>query len=132
MNNHLRMDAISVEACERDLVDTAGLAILMRFVSKTGLFKRCDSRVPVPASNSAYPASTYIKTLFALCILYPDSSAPLDGIDDMRKSRALRRSLGVRKIPTAKAVGDWLRRMANREVIGTENVKSHERAPVFN
>ena len=118
MNNHLRVDAICVEACEGDLVDTGGLAILMRFMSKTGFFKHCDNRLPVSESNSAYPPSTYMKTLFALCVLYPDSSAPLDRIDDIRRSRAVRRSLGVREIPTAKSVGDWLRRMAKREVIG--------------
>lgn len=118
MNNHRRVDGICVEACEGDLVDTAGLAILMRFMNKTGFFKYCDSRLPVSKSNSAYPPSTYVKTLFALCVLYPDSNAPLERIDDIRESRAVRRSLGLREIPTAKSVGDWLRRMANREVIG--------------
>lgn len=118
MNNHPRVDGICVEACERDLVDTAGLAILIKFISKTGFFKRCDDLLPHSKSNSAYPVSTYVKTLFALCILYPDSKAPLERIDDIRASRAVRRSLGVRKIPTAKSVGDWLHRMANREVIG--------------
>jgi hypothetical protein len=59
-----------------------------------------------------------MKTLFALCVLYPDSNAPLDRIDCLRESRAVRRTLGVKEIPTAKSVGDWLRRMANREVVG--------------
>lgn len=123
MNNGLRVDGIRVEACEGDLIDTAGLAILMRFMSKAGFFKRCDKRLPVSLSNSAYPPSTYIKTLFALCILFPDSSAPLDRIDDIRKSRAVRRSMGVKEVPTAKSMGDWLRRMANREVIGVSEEK---------
>lgn len=114
--NNLRVDGICVEACEGDLVDTAGLAIVMRFMAKTGFFKQCDNQLPVSVSNSAYPPSTYMKTLFALCILYPDSRAPLDRINDIRQSRALRRILGVKEIPTAKSVGDWLRRMANREV----------------
>ena len=119
MNNQLRVDGICVEACEGDLVDTAGLAILMRFMGKTGFFKQCDNRLPSRRTpGSAYPPSTYMKTLFALCVLYPDSNAPLDRIDDIRQSRAVRRSLGVKEIPTAKSVGDWLRRMANREVIG--------------
>ena len=118
MNNDLRVDGICVEACEGDLVDTAGLAILMKFMGNTGFFKHCDNRLPVSRSNSAYSPSTYMKTLFALCVLYPDSNAPLERIDDIRQSRAVRRSLGVKEIPTAKSVGDWLRRMANREVIG--------------
>lgn len=118
MNNNIRLDRIHAQACERDLIDTAGLAILMKFIGKTGFFKLCDNRLPVSQSNSAYPPSTYIKTLFALCVIYPDSNAPLDRINDMRGSRSVRRSLGVKEIPTAKAVGDWLRRMANREVMG--------------
>ena len=105
MSNDLRVDAISVEACERDLVDTAGLAIMMRFMGKTGFFKQCDNRLPVSKSNSAYPPSTYIKTLFALCVLYPDSKAPLDRINDIRKSRAVRRILGVKSIPSAEVRG---------------------------
>jgi len=105
MNNHLRLDSICVEAREGDLVDTAGLAILMKFMSKTGFFKLCDNRLPTSVSNSAYPASTYMKTLFALCVLYPDSSAPLDRIDDIRGSRGLRRILGVKKIPSLSARG---------------------------
>ncbi len=117
-SNTLRVDGISVEACEGDLVESAGLAVLMRFMDRTGFFKCCDRRLPVSISNSAYPPSTYIKTLFALCILYPDSSAPLERIDDIRESRAVRRCLRLSEIPTAKSVGDWLRRMANREVVG--------------
>src|SRR3989304_3657286 len=124
--NHLRVDGICVEACEGDVVDTAGLAVLMRFMGKTGFFKQCDNRLVVSKSNSAYPPSTYIKTLFALCVLYPDSNAPLDRIDDIRESRAVRRSLGLREIPTAKSVGDWLRRMANREVVGMSAEKKPE------
>lgn len=127
MNNHLRVDGICVEACEGDLVDTAGLAILMRFMSKIGFFKCCDNRLPSRRTpGSAYPPSTYIKTLFALCVLHPDSKAPLDRIDDIRRSRAVRRSLGVREIPTAKSIGDWLRRMAKREVIGMSSDKKPE------
>jgi Transposase DDE domain group 1 len=118
MNNHRRVDAVCVQACERDLVESAGLAILIKFIGKTGFFKRCDDLLPLSEANSAYPPSTYVKTLFALCILYPDSNAPLERIDDIRASRAVRRILGVRKIPTAKSMGDWLRRMANTEVIG--------------
>jgi len=118
MNNHLRLDSISVEARKGDLVDSAGLAVLIKFMGKIGFFKLCDNRLPVSVSNSAYPASTFIKALFALCVLYPDSSAPLDRIDDIRASRGMRRILGVKKIPSAKSVGDWLRRMAKREVIG--------------
>jgi hypothetical protein len=113
------VDGIDVEACEGDLVETAGLGVVMRFMDGTGFFKCCDRRLPVSVSNSAYAPSTYIKTLFALCILYPDSSAPLERIDDIRQSRAVRRSLRLKEIPTAKSVGDWLRRMANREVMGT-------------
>ena len=52
------------------------LPILMRFMGKTGFFKHCDNRLPVSQSNSAYSPSTYMKTLFALCVLYPDSKDP--------------------------------------------------------
>ena len=64
--NNLRVDGICVEACEGDLVDSAGLAIVMRFMSKTGFFKQCDNRLPVSMSNSAYPSSTYMKTVYLL------------------------------------------------------------------
>lgn len=119
MNNDLRIDGIGVEASEGELVGCAGLAVMIRFVDRIGFFRRCDRVLPFPRSNSGYAPSTYMKTLFALGIVYPDSSAPLERIDDLRKSRGVRRSLGVKKIPTAKSVGDWLRRMAKRELIGS-------------
>ena len=117
-NNSVRIDDFEVEASERDLVDCSGLGIVMRFMDRQGFFKLCDQRLPASSSNSGYLASVYVKTLFALCLLYPDSSAPLSRIDDFRGSRAIRLMLGVKEIPTAKSVGDWLRRMANCEVQG--------------
>lgn len=117
-NNSVRIDDFEVEASERDLVDCSGLGIVMRFMDRQGFFKLCDQRLPASSSNSGYRPSVYVKTLFALCLLYPDSSAPLSRIDDFRGSRAIRLMLGVKEIPTAKSVGDWLRRMANCEVQG--------------
>lgn len=115
-NNSVRIDRLVVKACEKDLVDSGGLAIVMKFLEMLGVFKLCDQRLPSSSSNSGYEPSVYVKTLFALCLLYPDAKAPLERIDDFRDSRAVRRMLGLKKIPTAKSVGDWLRRMANREV----------------
>jgi len=117
-NNAVRIDKFVVEASEKDLVDSAGLGIGMRFIECLGFFRLCDQRLPVSDSNSGYSPSVYMKTLFALCLLHPDSAAPLERIDDFRKSRAVRRMLGLKEIPTAKSVGDWLRRMAYSEILG--------------
>lgn len=123
-NNTVRVDRVVIIATQVNLLSSSGLAMLIKYLQKLGFFKALCSRLPVSSSNSGYMPDVFFKTLWALAILYPDVTAPLDRIDIMRKSKAIRNALQMRKMPCSEAVGDWLRRMANCERIGTAKDKS--------
>jgi len=118
-NNNVRVDGIDVGATQKNLIGAGGLALLVKYLSRTGFFRRVNSVLPSPGSNAGYAPEVYIKSLFALRLLYPDGPAPLSRIDEMGKSRAVRKALGVKRLPCSEAVGDWLRRMGGCERVGT-------------
>ena len=123
-NNNVRVDGIDVGATQKNLIGAGGLALLVKYLSRTGFFRRVNSVLPSPGSNAGYAPEVYIKSLFALRLLYPDGPAPLSRIDEMGKSRAVRKALGVKRLPCSEAVGDWLRRMGGCERVGTLDDKT--------
>ena len=122
--NSIRVDIIEVIATQLNLLESCGLPILIKYLTKLGFFRALCRYLPVSRSNSGYGADVYVKTLWALKLLYPDVNAPLSRIDEMRKSKAVLRALQINSMPYSGAVGDWLRRMGNCECIATAIDKS--------
>ena len=117
-NSSLRVDSVEVNATQLNVIGGCGLALFMKYLRRKGFFRMLNFRLPVSLSNAGYKSEVYVKTLFALKLLYPDVNAPLSRIDEMRKSKAIKQALFVRDIPCSVAVGDWLRRLAYCERIG--------------
>lgn len=119
-NNSLRIDSIEIKATQTNLIEESRLGIMVRYARKKGIFKQCCKLLPAPMSNNGYSPEEYVKTLYGLMVMYPEQRAPLERIDEMRESEAIRLALGMKAIPTAKATGDWLRRMAGCETMGRD------------
>ena len=74
------------------------------------LSKSIDAYFPAPKSNRGIPASSYLETL----ILMPhEGSFHLDDVKHLHDDTALTQVLGIKQIPNASALGNWLRRMGN-------------------
>jgi hypothetical protein len=122
-HNRVRVDSIEVRATQKNVIGGCGLALFMKYLTKAGVFRMVNSRLPESSSNSSYEAEVYVKTLWALKLLYPDINAPLTRIDEMRESKAVKQALMVKEIPCSESVGDWLRRIACCERVGTDREK---------
>jgi len=121
--NRVRVDSIEVRATQKNVIGGCGLALFMKYLTKAGVFRMINSRLPESSSNSSYAAEVYVKTLWALKLLYPDINAPLTRIDEMGESKAIRQALMVKELPCSEAVGDWLRRLACCERVGRDPEK---------
>jgi hypothetical protein len=117
-NSNVRVDSVEVNATQVNVIGGCGLALFMKYLTRKGFFRTVGVRLPVSLSNAGYKAEVYVKALWALKVLYPDVNAPLSRIDEMKKSKAIKRALLVKDIPCSVAVGDWLRRMACCERVG--------------
>jgi len=117
-SNRVRIDSVSVKATQKNVIGGCGLALFMKYLTRTGVFRIINSMLPESTSNAGYESEVYIKTLWALNMLYPDTNAPFTRIDEMRESKAIKQALMVKDIPCSGAVGDWLRRIACCERVG--------------
>lgn len=114
----VRVDSVEVSATQTNMVGGCGLVLFMKYLKRAGIFRMLNDRLPKPESNAGYQPEVYVKTLWALKLLYPDVNAPLTRIDEMRESKAIKRALMSKDIPCSEAMGDWLRRLARCERIG--------------
>ncbi len=84
------------------------------------LAERIDQHFPLPKSNRGYKPSEFIKTFI---LMQHEGSFHLDDIRHIQDDEALRTVLGLKKLPKATTLGDWLRRMGNQPQIQDAWVK---------
>jgi hypothetical protein len=92
----------------RDLITAhAGLALLGEFAVGLGLNKALDRYLPGPGSGVGYLASEHV---FPLIVMLNGGGRSLEDTREIRGDVGLREVLGLKDMPSADAVGDWLRR----------------------
>ncbi len=113
-NNRLQVRKTTIEASATGMVGDAGLAVVVDFLYKIGYFKLVDKRLPWPKRTDGYCPSDFIKTIFAVKIVY-GVEADLSKIDLLRGNEAILKALKMKRMPSSCATGDFLRRTANVE-----------------
>lgn len=92
----------------RDLVTPhAGLALLGEFALGLGLNKALDKYLPGPGSGAGYRASEHV---FPLLLMLNGGGRSLEDTRQIRDDEALRKVLGLNRMPSSDASGGWLRR----------------------
>ena len=92
----------------RDLVTPhAGLALLGEFALGLGLNKALDKYLPGPGSGAGYRGSEHV---FPLLLMLNGGGRSLEDTRQIRDDEALRKVLGLKRMPSSDATGDWLRR----------------------
>lgn len=92
----------------KDLITShAGLALLGEFIVGLDLLKAVDKELAVPGSGAGYRASEHI---FPLVLMLGGGGRSLEDLRQIRDDQGLREVLGMHRIPSSDAVGDWLRR----------------------
>ena len=85
----------------------AGLALLGEFAIGVGLLKSVDQHLPKPGSGAGYTPSEH---LFPLILMLNGGGRSLEDLRQIRNDQGLRELLGLDRVPSSDATGDWLRR----------------------
>lgn len=104
---------IKLEQSEERRTSLAGLVLVEELVRAKGLWRRVDGLFPEPGSGRGYGASDYVRPL--VWLLHAGGRR-LEDVRELRAEQAVLRHLGLQELPSADAMGDWLRRMGRRGV----------------
>ena len=96
------------ESTDAQFTSRAGLSALAEVMSRLGLSELCDRIFPARGSNRGFHASEYLNTFV---MLFNEGGRCLEDVRHLHSERALLSLLGMARIPSADALGDWLRRM---------------------
>jgi hypothetical protein len=113
-NNVIRQTVLSfkLENIKDTITPHAGLALIGAFAVGLGLLKSVDKYLPKPGSGAGYSSSEYI---FPLLLMLNGGGRSVEDLRQIRKYTGLREILPLERIPSLDAVGDWMRRMGQRE-----------------
>jgi hypothetical protein len=85
----------------------AGLAMFGEFMHRTGVLSAVDSLLKGPGSAVGYKPSQYVEPLL---LMLQGGGRTLEDLRVIRNDSALLKLLRIDSVPSADAVGDWLRR----------------------
>jgi len=97
----------------------SGLALFAEFFTAMGVEALINRHMPKPRSGRGFRPASYIKPLSMM--LYGGG----ESIEDVREVRedSLRALVGLRRVPSSSAMGDWLRRVGQQGgIAGMERV----------
>lgn len=90
------------------LTSRAGLLSIAQLMRSMKLSERIDKTFPLPKSNRGFNPSVFFQTLI---LMQHEGSFHLDGVRNIREDKALLKVLGIKSVPQASSIGNWLRRM---------------------
>lgn len=92
------------------LTSRAGLLAIAQVMASLNLSARINKYFPLPKSNRGFKPSVFIQTLI---LMQHEDSFHLDDVRHINDDSALRKVLGLNKIPQTSSLGNWLRKMSN-------------------
>lgn len=94
------------------ITPNAGLALLGEFTNGLGLLKSIDQHLPKPGSGAGYTPSEH---LFPLILMLNGGGRSLEDLRQIRNDPGLRELLGLNRMPSSDATGNWLRRSYKKD-----------------
>ena len=95
------------------LTGRGGLICVAELMRQIGFSAWVEREFPKPGSNRGYPPAEVV-TLWMLML--HEGARCLEDVRHIREDKALRKLLGLRRLPSADMLGDWLRRLGKDEV----------------
>lgn len=117
-NNRRPIDRIVVVAGDALLVGHAGVIAFVLWCRRKGLFRLIAKRLP-PAGSTGYPVEDMLLTLW-VAVLLRGNQTVMETVEALRGNEGLLALLEMLQMPSATALGDWLRRVAGVELRGKE------------
>ena len=95
------------------LTGRGGLVCFAELLRQTGFSALVEAHFPVPGSNRGYRPAEVV-TVWMLML--HEGARCLEDVRHIQEDKALRKLLGLRRLPSADMLGDWLRRLGRDEV----------------
>ena len=95
------------------LTARGGLVCVAELMRRIGFTAWVERYFPKPGSNRGYRPAEVV-TLWMLML--HEGARSLEDVRHLREDKALRKLLGLRRLPSADMLGDWLRRLGKEEV----------------
>lgn len=92
---------------EEEITPYGGLVVFGEFLLAIGLDKRVERIFPEPGSGRGFRAWEYI---FPLLLTMHIGGRNLEDTRKIAEDKGLRKVLGIKRVPSPDAIGDWLRR----------------------
>jgi len=110
---------IKMEKSSEQLTSLGGLVILEEMAQALGVWKQVDEHLQGPGSGRGYRPSELVQPL--VWMLHAGGRR-LEDLRELRAEQAVLEELGLRAVPDAGTVADWLRRQGQDGVAGMERV----------
>ena len=110
---------IKLEASAERLTSLGGLVLVEELARAKGLWQRVEELFPEPGSGRGYRASECVQ---ALVWMLHAGGRRLEDLRELRAEDEVLRELGLRAVPDAGTVGDWLRRHGQAGVAAIQGV----------
>ena len=110
---------IKMERSEERLTSLGGLVVLEEMAQAVKVWKRVDEHLQGPGSGAGYRPSEFVQPLVWMLHV---GGRRLEDLRELRAEHEVLRELGLRAVPDAGTVGDWLRRQGEGGVAGLEEV----------
>lgn len=94
------------------LTGRGGLICVAELLRRIGFSAWVERYFPTPGSNRGYGPAEVV-TLWMLML--HEGARSLEDVRHIREDKALRKLLGLRRVPSADMLGDWLRRLGKDE-----------------
>ena len=102
-----------LERSEEEITPYGGLGLYGELYKAVGVEKGVRREMPVPGSGAGYEANSYVLSAVMMLIA---GGRRLEDIRKVKMDRALRRITGIKEVPSADAIGDWLRRNSGKKI----------------
>ena len=99
-----------LEITEEEITPRSGLALYAEVLRAFRIEERIQQYFPLPGSNRGYRPWEFIEPL--LLMLY-GGGRHIEDLREIRDDKALRRLIGLNKMPALSTYGDWMRRAAD-------------------
>ncbi len=101
------------------LTSRAGLLATIQLMDSLNLAERIDQHFPLPKNNRRYKPSEFIQTFI---LMQHEGSFHLDDIRHLQEDETRRTVLGLKTLPQATTLGDWVTSRKPR-MLGCRSIK---------
>ena len=106
---------VCVCVCTKDqLTSRVGLLLPAQLMDTLSFAQHIDKYFPQLQSNRGFKPSVFIQTLI---LMQQGEGFHLDDVRHLKEDNALRRVMGLKNVPSATAIGDWLRRTGKHQTV---------------